>query len=99
MTEESRKVPANPLIQEVTQRLTTAGYQVLGSGRTLDDDFYLLVTDPKSVYQGRCLVAFWPDTCAWPLAVLRGDQLYNTGDSPGEIVEVVKRCLADQERK
>ena len=98
MNEETGKDQVNSLIQPVTQRLIERGYTVAEGYRTLDDDFCLLVTDPKSTYQSHCLVAFWPTTRAWPLAVFTGDQLYNTGDSPQEIVDVVARCLADRDR-
>jgi hypothetical protein len=96
MNEETGKDEVNLLIQPVTQGLIELGYTVATGYRTLEDDFCLLVTDPKSPYQSRCLVAFWPATRAWPLAVFRGDQLYNTGDSAQEIIAVVTRCLADQ---
>lgn len=84
------------LAQEVTRALTGAGYTVEFAPDNLDGDSCVLVTDPRSQGGAHCLVAFWPPTRAWPLAVYRGDELYNVCDSVSEVLSTVGRCLADR---
>jgi len=86
----------DPIVGEVTRVLRQAGYQVGPGGKTLDDDLCLSVTDPKSPIGAHCLVAFWPSTRAWPLAVYRGDEMWNTCDSTRELLRMVRTCLASR---
>jgi hypothetical protein len=87
---------AEIVAQEVTRALTGAGYAVESAPNNLDGDPCVLVTDPRSRSSAHCLAVFWPPTRAWPLAVYRGDELYDMCDSVSEFLAIVGRCLADR---
>ena len=89
-------VEIDSLAQEVTRALTGVGYTVESAPNDLYGDPCVLVADPRSQSSTHCLVIFWPPTRAWPLAVCRGDELYNVCDSVSEVLATVGRCLADR---
>ena len=84
------------LAQETTLALTRAGYTVDPAPPNLDGDPCVSVADPRSPSGVHALVVFWPPARAWPLAVYRGDGLYDMCDSVPEVLATVGRCLADR---